>query len=223
MVCKNCGKELPDHAAFCPYCGTAQKAVKKTEAPKQDNTAKKTTSKTATGSPHDVNMDKIVSGISNFNFKKYKPVIVAVAVFLIFLLFFSTRKPTVNLNKYISITPEGSNANCTVWYDFDIAAFKEDYGDKLKVKKSVYATGQTVLERDFGDVPGISTSLPDYFARFSGFGALHPNADVSNGDKVVFHWMFSDEDIKALEKLYGCKLVTSDITFTVEGLPETGE
>ena len=33
MFCSNCGKELPDNAAFCPECGAAQKTVPQEEAP----------------------------------------------------------------------------------------------------------------------------------------------------------------------------------------------
>ena len=33
MFCSNCGKELPDNAAFCPECGAAQKIVPQEEAP----------------------------------------------------------------------------------------------------------------------------------------------------------------------------------------------
>ena len=29
MYCKNCGKELPENAKFCPKCGAEQEAVSK--------------------------------------------------------------------------------------------------------------------------------------------------------------------------------------------------
>ena len=117
MFCKNCGSQLPDNATICPNCGANM----------------------SQNSANTVNTSNVVNAMPNQNVKQFnnknKKVIGiavgAVALVVVALILFATKKTTVNLNKYITVSFSGYDTLGRASYDFDTVAFRKDYKDKI--------------------------------------------------------------------------------------------
>ena len=143
--------------------------------------------------------------------------------------------PTINLNKYVTITVDGYDTVGKADVEFDREKFKEDYEKKLASKvestsdydSSDYEDldeylGELVDEYEdeyeniaslFGDEYDGSTS--GTFLSECVDGSLDKVHSLSNGDVVTYTW--SCDDSYALQK-YGYKLKYSNIEYKVSGL-----
>lgn len=105
-------------------------------------------------------------------------------------------KPTIDLNKYITVTAEGYDTIGVAVIKVDDEQFEKEYVKKVGNKKSK----ETSWKKFLSDVTAVE---------------IDNDKDLSNGDLVILNWKNNDE--KALEK-YGVKLKYKDIEHTVEGL-----
>lgn len=110
-------------------------------------------------------------------------------------------RTTIDLNNYVSDTPEGYDGMGKIYNYIDSDAIVED---------NIQAFGVADDDDDWGLAP--------YLAVEELSGEWSQSEGLSNGDQITFTW---DEDaIKAIEDSYKVKLKHSDITITVDGLEE---
>ncbi len=145
--------------------------------------------------------------------KKISPLVIAgiagVCLAFAVVLLFVTRKPTINLNDYLTIEVSGYDTRGTVSYDFDDEALKEDYGDiieKKMDKETINKFGMNKYAKFIG-VQGLIMNCID--------GSFDKRSELSNGDKVTFSWDCDDEVAK---ETFGVKLKYSDVEVEVENL-----
>lgn len=210
MFCKECGNEIPDGSLFCTNCGAK-------------------------------NSDAVeLSPEQAAKIKKRNRIIVAVscAVLILCALIYAASvfiKPTINLNKYITVSFEGYNTIGEAVVTFDIERFKDDYEEKLIVKedkKSSKLDGYKIVDEYLeylkeylgysynsdADPDTYYDSASDIFLSNCVKGSLDKDSGLSNGDVVTYKWNCNDE--YSIGK-YGYKLKYTDITYTVSGLKET--
>ena len=104
MYCSMCGKEIPDDSLFCPECGAKQGAAGRSWNIWRGSKIKK--------------RNKII-GVC---------VAAALGICVIIILLSAWIKPSVNLNKYLSISFEGYNTVGNAVVTFDREKFEADYG-----------------------------------------------------------------------------------------------
>ena len=212
MYCYKCGTKLEDDAIFCQECGAKQIDVQETSNMTNDSSAETKVDKTSDN--HNSIIEKLKKN------KMIVGIVLAVLVIVIgVLVMIGTRKPSVKLNDYVTITVEGCDPNGTASIDFDKDRFEADYGELLekKVKKaddpSPYVSDEEKLE-------AILESLDDgaaynKFLRDCVDGDFDKDSNLKHGDVITFQWDCDDE--YAL-KTYGVKLKYSDIEYKVENL-----
>lgn len=148
--------------------------------------------------------------------KKHIIPIAIAAVLLIAVIgvsiFFATRPATLKLDSYISVKFDGYDSQGTAQFDFDTDAFMEDYGSKIKLKKSK-------ADDLFSFIDSFSEPA-ELLVDFCIDGDLDKWDHLSNGDQVTFTWQCDEE---AAMDLFHVRLSYEDITFTVEGLSEAQE
>ena len=199
MICVHCGKEIQDNAAFCPYCGTAAKTpAAKTPAPAE--TAPAESSPKPERSPRRM---------------------LAPAAFLAALLAgglaFSQRKPTVNLNRYVTLSAEGYDTVGKLNVEFDTDKLEADYGKKIaqNFKKVMADNKQDTLGLSSAAAALYSGQEADLFAAYCATGSADKTSGLSNGDVVTYTW---DDNQDAAKELFGVNIKCSDITYKVSGL-----
>ena len=130
-----------------------------------------------------------------------------------------TRKPTVNLNDYVTVNVEGCDPNGSASIEFDKERFGTDYGEILEENAgssgytSSYASEEERIEaalEDLDDKPAYKRFVSDCVD-----GDFDKDSNLKNGDKITFKWDCDDE--YALN-YYGLKIKYSDIEYKVENL-----
>ena len=134
-----------------------------------------------------------------------------VILLLAVILFLVFRSEKVNLNDYISFNVSGYDSVGRAEYEFDMEAFLEDYGEKIKL------TGKAKSGIDWLDE--LSSALPAAELMISDCvdASLSQTDSLSNGDVITLIWNCDEERAK---EYYGCRLVYEDIEYEVQGLDQ---
>lgn len=148
-----------------------------------------------------------------------------IAVIVIVVLVVAFAKPTVTLNDYVTIEATGYNGHGEADFYFDMEAFCEEYGEDVKFTSS--------FEEELGALGFAADGMPfdlsseeDAALFFSmlcnASGTLSERQELSNGDVITFSWAspLAGDDIAHIEKMFGIKIKTEDITYTVSGLED---
>lgn len=147
MICTHCKKEIPDNSAFCPECGKKLGQVEaQTEILPDPMQSEKTDKKAR---------KKLLIGIA------VGVCVIAVIVFVALKFI----KPTVDLNKYVSVTFSGYDTAGEATVEFDKEQFQKKYKGKLP-----------------------SDFIDEYVTYH-----LDKKEDLCNGDTVVLSWECDDE------------------------------
>ena len=222
--CINCGAEIPIDGRFCPQCRADQEATTETVPEEEPDIDYKSnfTSKDSQSDDPDLHESAQTcgkrKGLIAVGVLIGVVVVIAAIVALILL-----RKPTIDLNKYISISADGYNTVGKASVKFDTVQFEEDYEQKLSksVNKNDPSTRHFDSEEDYLDAIFESMDTPDsaslQFISTVISGDLDKKEGLNNGDIIHFKWDCQDD--LAMES-YGVKLQYSDIEYTVEGLQE---
>lgn len=236
MRCPNCGKELPETAAFCIYCGTKidhaavgstsepsapidvqpeestdEPAAQKQEAAesaqaKPDETVPEQASPSASSAPKSAPLPK--PQLPKIPKKTMMIAIGAAAAAAICIGVGVSVSQKVDVGKYVTITYDGYNGYGTVEADFDSEKFAEDNVDKLKL---------TDAAQPFYMLSGESKEqFIEYVADEGIQLQLDNSRDISNGDKLTAAIYASD-----LSQYLDGKIVIPDsVSVTVKGLED---
>lgn len=223
MFCEKCGNKIEDTMKFCDKCGAPVGDAPKEESVAQVEAAPQTESTPQAGSvsqaepipqagpvPQAVPPQAMAGG-KKPNVKMIGGIVAAVVLLLIGVVVIATRKPTINLNKYLKVSYSGYDTVGRAKAEFDVDAFRDDFEGKLKLtSKSKKELKQ--LEALFGNDWDPTALIGDmlYYS-----GDLSEDSQLTNGDKITFVW---DVDAKEIESAVKCKIKYKDEEYTVEGL-----
>lgn len=244
MFCEHCGAQLRDDAKFCEKCGNpvnqgegtvdqenagaaeerpeASQAAQAAQAQPQpgESQAAQTAANVSAAAQKGMENAKesLDKGVSKFKAlpKKTQYIIGGAVIVVILLLIFAlTRKTTIDLNQYVTISSSGYNGYGTAYVEFDTEAFASDNKNKIELKKE-YMEG---FEEEMSMLEGLDMNIASIVADSLLDGDLDVSSGLSNGDVVTFTWSFDEEE---LNEVFDCNFKFSDITYTVEGLEEVG-
>ena len=140
MICVHCGRDIPNGTKFCPFCGQPVAADQPAGQPAfniqpgasvqppqqppvmgaQQPMGGQPAAATATVTPK-----------APIDPKKLAVPVAVAAVVVVGGVLIATHKPTVNLNKYITLSAEGYNSIGTLDVEFDTDKLEKDYGKKI--------------------------------------------------------------------------------------------
>jgi len=232
--CENCGCQIPIDSRFCPECRTKQSYTN--DAPQiqpqirvdkyQQNNVQQ--QNYAYQQNYGAQQNVQLSPEEMAKIKKRNKIIgITVAalmvVCVVIVVLSSVIKPSINLNKYMTVAAEGYDTVGKAVIEFDVERFENDYEKKLSAatgkKKSSglskYKNEEAYFEALFEEMD-YSTASSE-FIRSVISGEIDKPDGLSNGDVITYKW---DCDDNYALNTYGVKLKCSDIEYTVEGLEE---
>lgn len=230
MICVHCGRDIPNGTKFCPFCGQPVVAdqpagqpafniqpgasVRPPQQPPvmgaQQPMGGQPAAATATVTPK-----------APIDPKKLAVPVAVAAVVIVGGVLIATHKPTVNLNKYITLSAEGYNSIGTLDVEFDTDKLEKDYGKKIA------KNFQKAMKNHEEDTYGLSnlagsmyeSSETSLFVTYCADGSADKTRNLSNGDVVTYTWDGVNEQTKKeAEEMFGVKIKCSDVTYKVSGL-----
>ncbi len=219
LFCGNCGTPLPLDAKFCNQCGApvpdyVREFLRSDEEETEpfEREAGETEERAAGTEPVQEEKQRR-TGKELWSAYRYLILSAAVAAAAVIVILFFLLAGRVNLNPYLDVRFADYDEYGSVTCTFDTAAFREQYGDKIKWKRGadLSAYGLTMEEVDPTDF--LLTCCVDYAVDLSADDLT--DGSLKNGDTVWIRW--NCDDALAREML-GVKLKYSDFSLEVEGL-----
>ena len=230
MICVHCGRDIPNGTKFCPFCGQPVAADRPAGQPAfniqpgasvqppqqppvmgaQQPMGGQPAAATATVTPK-----------APIDPKKLAVPVAVAAVVVVGGVLIATHKPTVNLNKYITLSAEGYNSIGTLDVEFDTDKLEKDYGKKIAKN---FQKAMKNHEEDTYGLSNLAGSLYEggetsLFVTYCADGSADKTRNLSNGDVVTYTWDGVNEQTKKeAEELFGVKIKCSDVTYKVSGL-----
>ena len=230
MICVHCGHDIPNGTKFCPFCGQPVAADQPAGQPAfniqpgasvqppqqppvmgaQQPMGGQPAAATATVTPK-----------APIDPKKLAVPVAVAAVVVVGGVLIATHKPTVNLNKYITLSAEGYNSIGTLDVEFDTDKLEKDYGKKIAKN---FQKAMKNHEEDTYGLSNLAGSLYEggetsLFVTYCADGSADKTRNLSNGDVVTYTWDGVNEQTKKeAEELFGVKIKCSDVTYKVSGL-----
>lgn len=230
MICVHCGRDIPNGTKFCPFCGQLVAADQPAGQPAfniqpgasvqppqqppvmgaQQPMGGQPAAATATVTPK-----------APIDPKKLAVPVAVAAVVVVGGVLIATHKPTVNLNKYITLSAEGYNSIGTLDVEFDTDKLERDYGKKIAKN---FQKAMKNHEEDTYGLSNLAGSLYEggetsLFVTYCADGSADKTRNLSNGDVVTYTWDGVNEQTKKeAEELFGVKIKCSDVTYKVSGL-----
>lgn len=230
MICVHCGRDIPNGTKFCPFCGQPVAADQPAGQPAfniqpgasvqppqqppvmgaQQPMGGQPAAATATVTPK-----------APIDPKKLAVPVAVTAVVVVGGVLIATHKPTVNLNKYITLSAEGYNSIGTLDVEFDTDKLEKDYGKKIAKN---FQKAMKNHEEDTYGLSNLAGSLYEggetsLFVTYCADGSADKTRNLSNGDVVTYTWDGVNEQTKKeAEELFGVKIKCSDVTYKVSGL-----
>ena len=230
MICVHCGRDIPNGTKFCPFCGQRVAAdqpagqpafniqpgasVRPPQQPPvmgaQQPMGGQPAAATATVTPK-----------APIDPKKLAVPVAVAAVVVVGGVLIATHKPTVNLNKYITLSAEGYNSIGTLDVEFDTDKLEKDYGKKIAKN---FQKAMKNHEEDTYGLSNLAGSLYEgnetsLFVTYCADGSADKTRNLSNGDVVTYTWDGVNEQTKKeAEEMFGVKIKCSDVTYKVSGL-----
>lgn len=230
MICVHCGRDIPNGTKFCPFCGQPVAADQPAGQPAfniqpgasvqppqqppvmgaQQPMGGQPAAATATVTPK-----------APIDPKKLAVPVAVAAVVVVGGVLIATHKPTVNLNKYITLSAEGYNSIGTLDVEFDTDKLEKDYGKKIAKN---FQKAMKNHEEDTYGLSNLAGSLYEggetsLFVTYCADGSADKTRNLSNGDVVTYTWDGVNEQTKKeAEEMFGVKIKCSDVTYKVSGL-----
>lgn len=199
MICVHCGRDIPNGTKFCPFCGQPVAADQPAGQPAfniqpgasvqppqqppvmgaQQPMGGQPAAATATVTPK-----------APIDPKKLAVPVAVAAVVVVGGVLIATHKPTVNLNKYITLSAEGYNSIGTLDVEFDTDKLEKDYGKKIAKN---FQKAMKNHEEDTYGLSNLAGSLYEggetsLFVTYCADGSADKTRNLSNGDVVTYTW-----------------------------------
>lgn len=225
--CLKCGSSIPADSDFCPECGTKQVEQKAEQTAGQVAENQTVHQKVAAPVQQYYAPQQVVSKSPEEKARSRKIITIAgISVGALFLIGLLTslglllRKPTINLNKYVTVSAEGYDTVGKACFSFDTDKFEEDYGSKLEKAAAKRMQSSSMQQGDEAYLEYVFELMDDSTAseRFRYYvisGEFDHSDGLSNGDVITYKW---DCDEEYAWNAFGVKLKYADIEYTVEGL-----
>lgn len=227
MICVHCGRDIPNGTKFCPFCGQPVAADQPAGQPAFN--IQPGASVRPPQQPPVMGAQQPMGGQSAAATATVTPkapidpkkLAVPVAVVVVGGVLIATHKPTVNLNKYITLSAEGYNSIGTLDVEFDTDKLEKDYGKKIAKN---FQKAMKNHEEDTYGLSNLAGSLYEggetsLFVTYCADGSADKTRNLSNGDVVTYTWDGVNEQTKKeAEELFGVKIKCSDVTYKVSGL-----
>ncbi len=201
MKCPNCGREIAKGSKFCGFCGY-ELSDEEMQLGNGSNNVLNNIMNTLK------NTDKKILGIG--------ALVVCLVIGLV--VFFTTRKPTIDLQDYITVEITGADGYGKADVDFDYDQFELDALDAAGLTDIAYQ----YIGYDYEDLQYVLSS-EDYSKIFNYAYAVDSvdyevdvTSGLSNGDKVTVTFTFNND----LASEAGFKFKGNDYTVTVSDLGE---
>ncbi len=203
MFCKQCGKQVPDGAKFCRYCGApmaqAQPAAPETQQGGSEDIAQ----------PVKKNPKKS---------RVWIPIVIIIAAALVAVLLIwrhfgsengsvssgSASRSEVDLNDYVEIDFNGYDGSGTARAHLDLDALSDDLDARGKISSEGKTWGYKAVSEVIGDNVSVSVS---------------PSYELSNGEEVTVNWNVSEEEIDEMVRSR-LNLAYGEENVAVSGLEE---
>lgn len=197
MFCGKCGTENINSAKFCKNCGNPLKSISNVSNVQADMIQAVVQ---PDGNTRAISK-KLLVGITGI-------ICVAAAVLIVIIFMAIHRKPTIDLNDYLTIEVKGYDGYGTATASIDWDAVEEQYGEKVSFTDNFKSTHDS-LENLMAPVAGLQYYVDIKLDRSDG---------LSNGDKITYTWQVNEE----YADYVNCKMKCEDGTYDVSGLTETG-
>ena len=198
MKCYHCGTEIPLGKNYCQSCGAS--VAQMTQEAMQ-----------ASGY-----VDPAVA--KKKRIKIFTIIGVLAVLTITIVVYFATKKTTIDLSKYVEFDEEGYDGYGTVSYRFDEERFYRDYKD-LKytkaAKKRIREDWEEFTSAYIAETPAIH-ELKDTYIRCS----LDKSSELSNGDTVKLSFGIDEEKAEKILKEFKVKIKAEDVTYVVSGLQD---
>lgn len=230
MICVHCGRDIPNGTKFCPFCGQPVAADQPAGQPafniqpgrkRAAAAAAPGHGRTAAHGGQPAAATATVTPKAPIDPKKLAVPVAVAAVVVVGGVLIATHKPTVNLNKYITLSAEGYNSIGTLDVEFDTDKLEKDYGKKIAKN---FQKAMKNHEEDTYGLSNLAGSLYEggetsLFVTYCADGSADKTRNLSNGDVVTYTWDGVNEQTKKeAEELFGVKIKCSDVTYKVSGL-----
>lgn len=194
MYCSECGQKIPDDSIYCPECGAKLEGAPYNACYHSSGYGLKETIQKMT------TRQKIICG--------------CVSAGIVIGILALNAKPTISLDKYVTVSFDGYNTIGTATVTLDEEQLKKDYGSKIKTKQPKSHKSWKIWKwaKKNKSKNSIDDLISDCIA-----GSLNKDSGLSNGDIVSYVWDCNAD--LALEK-YGCNLKYTDLSFSVTDLVE---
>ena len=143
------------------------------------------------------------------------------------LMFFMLKRTKIDMNKYVKLSYSGYDTQGEVEYEFDEAAFVNDYQKKIKLGgkypewfKKVYGFSASKSDKARAKKYAANTFAEEMNTLGYDLYTVSPTSGTSNGDEVQVTWELTKQEVKMIEKAYRVTLVYTDFTDEVKGLDE---
>lgn len=224
MICVHCGRDIPNGTKFCPFCGQPIAADQPAGQPAfniQPGASVQPPQQPPVMGGQPAAATATVTPKAPIDPKKLAVPVAVAAVVVVGGVLIATHKPTVNLNKYITLSAEGYNSIGTLDVEFDTDKLEKDYGKKIAKN---FQKAMKNHEEDTYGLSNLAGSLYEggetsLFVTYCADGSADKTRNLSNGDVVTYTWDGVNEQTKKeAEELFGVKIKCSDVTYKVSGL-----
>ncbi|RKM55339.1 YARHG domain-containing protein [Butyrivibrio sp. X503] len=225
MFCGKCGVENDDKAQFCRSCGAPLISVK---APVNSRIVPK--KETVSRNDRDIDYDErdyddrdydrdydygrrapsfSLDSIAQVPKQLLAGIGAGIVALIIILCLVLCSKPTIDLNKYLTVETEGYNGSGNARVSIDWEAIEAKYGKKLKFNKKA--------KKEYGALIGEMTpvdAIRDYVDV-----ELNKDEDLSNDEEIIYRWNIGEN----LSEYVNCKIKVKSGKYKVSDLPEGEE
>ena len=224
MICVHCGRDIPNGTKFCPFCGQPVAADQPAGQPAfniQPGASVQPPQQPPVMGGQPAAATATVTPKAPIDPKKLAVPVAVAAVVVVGGVLIATHKPTVNLNKYITLSAEGYNSIGTLDVEFDTDKLEKDYGKKIAKN---FQKAMKNHEEDTYGLSNLAGSLYEgsetrLFVTYCADGSADKTCNLSNGDVVTYTWDGVNEQTKKeAEEMFGVKIKCSDVTYKVSGL-----
>ena len=224
MICVHCGRDIPNGTKFCPFCGQPVAADQPAGQPAfniQPGASVQPPQQPPVMGGQPAAATATVTPKAPIDPKKLAVPVAVAAVVVVGGVLIATHKPTVNLNKYITLSAEGYNSIGTLDVEFDTDKLEKDYGKKIAKN---FQKAMKNHEEDTYGLSNLAGSLYEggetsLFVTYCADGSADKTRNLSNGDVVTYTWDGVNEQTKKeAEEMFGVKIKCSDVTYKVSGL-----